>query len=312
MSRLRCCVIALALLSLSPVDAALFGQSPPASPPRSYDDRVVEANGLRLHYQDWGTAGRQPFIMLHGISRTSHSFDHVALHFNRDYHVLAIDLRGHGDSSWHPDGAYLVDDYVKDLEAIVERLELRNVVITGNSTGGRVAQVYAGRHPQNVAALIVEDVGPERPNEIADSFARRVAQETNGWASEEELLGTLVQGGGGGIAPDLQRTHVRYATKRREDGRVVWKRDPNLVKGFVPTELWADVSRITAPTLYLLGARSNIVPVETQEKLKRTLPRVKVTVMPGIGHYPHLEAPDDFIGAVRSFLKENPSKSRER
>jgi pimeloyl-ACP methyl ester carboxylesterase len=175
-----------------------------------------------------------------------------------------------------------------------------------------VAQVYAGRHPQNVAALIVEDVGPERPNEIADSFARRVAQETNGWASEEELLGTLVQGGGGGIAPDLQRTHVRYATKRREDGRVVWKRDPNLVKGFVPTELWADVSRITAPTLYLLGARSNIVPVETQEKLKRTLPRVKVTVMPGIGHYPHLEAPDDFIGAVRSFLKENPSKSRER
>jgi esterase len=310
MSRFRSCVIALALLSLPFVDTALVGQSS-VNQPRSFDDRVIEANGLRLHYLDWGTPGRQPFIMLHGISRTAHSFDHVAPHFNRDYHVLAIDLRGHGDSGWHPEGAYLVDDYVKDLEAIVERLKLRNVVITGNSTGGRVAQVYAGRHPENVAALIVEDVGPERPNEVADGFARRVAQEANGWASEEELLGTLMKGGGG-IAADLQRTHVRYATKRREDGRVVWKRDPNLVKGFVPTELWDDVTRITAPTLYLIGARSNIVPVETQEKLKRTLPRVKVTVMPGIGHYPHLEAPNDFIAAVRSFLEENASKSRER
>jgi esterase len=312
MSGSRFCIIALALLTTTPpVDTAPGQQSPPASPPRSFADRVVEANGLRLHYLDWGTEGRQPFIMLHGISRTAHSFDHLAPHFNRDYHVIAIDLRGHGDSGWHPDGAYLVDDYVRDLEAIVERLKLRNVVITGNSTGGRVAQVYAGLHPENVAALIVEDVGPERPNEIADSFARRVAQEANGWASEEELLGTLMKGGGG-IAADLQRTHVRYATKRREDGRVVWKRDPNLVKGFVPTELWAHVSRITAPTLYLLGAKSNIVPVETQEKLKRTLPRVTVTVMPGVGHYPHLEAPTDFIATVRSFLKENASKSRAR
>jgi esterase len=304
MSRLRPFVVALALLWL-PISTALLGQAPTGSPPRSFDDRVIEANGLSLHYLDWGTQGRQPFIMLHGISRTAHSFDHIAPHFNRDYHVIAPDLRGHGDSGWHPEGAYLVEDYVKDLEAIVERLKLRNVVITGNSTGGRVAQVYAGRHPENVAALIVEDVGPERPNEVADGFAKRVAQEANGWASEEELLKTLLKGGG--ISEDLQRTHVRYATKRREDGRIVWKRDPNLVKGFVPTELWNDVSRITAPTLYLIGARSNIVPIETQEKLKRTLPRVKVTVMPGLGHYPHLEAPNDFIAAVQSFLKEHAS-----
>jgi esterase len=303
-------LIVVALLTMA-FPVGLATEQSPAGPPRAYEDRVLTANGLRLHYLDWGTAGRQPFIMLHGISRTAHTFDHVAPHFNRDYHVLAIDLRGHGDSAWHPDGAYVVEDYVKDLEAIVERLKLRSVVITGNSTGGRVAQVYAGLHPENVAALIVEDVGPERPNEVADSFARRVAQEANGWASEEELLGTLMKGSAG-IAEDLQRTHVRYAMKRREDGRVVWKRDPNLVKGFVPTELWAHVSRITAPTLYLLGAKSNIVPVATQEKLKHTLPRVKVTVMPGIGHYPHLEAPTDFIAIVESFLKENASTARGR
>jgi esterase len=266
-----------------------------------YQDGHLTVNGLRIHYLDWGTRGKQPFIMLHGIGRTAHTFDHIAPHFTRDYHVIAIDMRGHGDSAWHPDGAYLVEDYVKDVEAIIERLNLRKVVLTGNSTGGRVAQVYAGLHPENVAALVVEDVGPERPNEIASNFARRVEQDANGWASEEELVATLVKGGGR-ISEPLQRTHARYGTTRRDDGRLVWKRDPNLVKGFVPTELWQYVSKITSPTIYLLGGTSTIVPAETQQRLKRTLPRCEILVMPGIGHYPHLEAPEQFVAAVTSFL----------
>jgi esterase len=269
--------------------------------PALYEDRYLTVNGLPIHYQDWGTKGKQPFVMLHGIARTSHSFDHIAPRFARDYHVIAMDLRGHGDSGWHPDGAYLVEDYVSDLEGIVEQLNLRNVVLTGNSTGGRVAQVYAGLHPENVSALIVEDVGPERPTEIASNFARRVQQEANGWASEEELVATLLKNGGP-ISEPLQRAHVRYGTKRRADARVIWKRDPNLVKGFVPTELWQYVSRITAPTIYILGGSSTIVPVDTQQRLRQTLPRCEILVMPGVGHYPHLETPEGFLTAVTSFL----------
>jgi esterase len=282
-------------------------QAIPATP---YEDRFVTVNGLRLHYQDWGTAGKQPFIMLHGIARTSHTFDHIAPRFTQDYHVLAIDLRGHGDSAWHPAGAYLVEDYVKDLEGIVAELGLRNVVITGNSTGGRVAQVYAGVHPENVAAVIVEDVGPERPNEIAANFAKRVAQEANGWASADELLASVMKGGGS-VSEPLQRTHVRYGSHVRPDGRVVWKRDPNLVKGFVPTELWQYVSKITAPVLYVLGGDSTIVPAETQERLKKTLPRCEVVVMPGLGHYPHLENPEAFLSVVTSFLSKLRSSARQ-
>ena len=67
-----------------------------------YQDRFVTVNGLRLHYLDWGSPGKQPFIMLHGIGRLAHSFDHIAPRFNRDYHVIAIDMRGHGDSAWSP------------------------------------------------------------------------------------------------------------------------------------------------------------------------------------------------------------------
>ena len=266
-----------------------------------YQDRFVTVNGLRLHYLDWGSPDKQPFIMLHGIGRVAHSFDHIAPRFKQNYHVIAIDMRGHGDSAWSPEGAYLVEDYAKDLAAVVEQLNLRNVVLLGNSTGGRVVQVYAGMHPERVAKLVVEDVGPERTNEIASGFARRVQQEENGWASEDELFASLTRGGGT-VSAELQRNYAHFGSKRRDDGRIVWKRDPNLVKGFVPTELWEQVLKIKSPTIYILGGASNIVPPETQQKLRASLPAVQIVTMPKLGHYPHQEAPEDYIRIVQTFL----------
>ena len=267
------------------------------------EDRFVPLDGLRIHYLDWGNAGKPPFLMLHGIGRVAHSFDHIAPRFQNDYHVMAIDMRGHGDSAWSPEGAYLVEDYVKDLEAFVTQLNLQGVTLLGNSTGGRVVQVYAGMHPERVARLVVEDVGPQRTNEIASGFARRVEQEANGWASEDELVASLMRGGGK-VSEELQRNYAHFGTKPREDGRIIWKRDPNLVKGFVPTDLWESVRRIQAPTIYILGGASAIVPPETQRQLKETLPDCRIVIMPGLGHYPHLESPEEYVKIVQGFLRE--------
>jgi pimeloyl-ACP methyl ester carboxylesterase len=266
-----------------------------------YQDRFVTVNGLRLHYLDWGGEGKQPFIMLHGIGRIAHTFDHISPRFNKDYHVIAIDMRGHGDSAWSPEGAYLVEDYAKDLAVFIEQLNLRNVVLLGNSTGGRVVQVYAGTHPERVAKLVVEDVGPERTNEIASGFARRVEQEDQGWASEDELVASLMRGGGK-VSEELQRTYAHFGSKRRADGRIVWKRDPNLVKGFIPTELWDQVLKIRCPAIYILGGNSSIVPPPTQQKLRENLPAVQIVTMPKLGHYPDQEAPEDYIRIVQTFL----------
>jgi pimeloyl-ACP methyl ester carboxylesterase len=272
----------------------------------AYTDRFIEVNGLRLHYLDWGSASsdnsaKPPFIMLHGISRVAHQFDHLAPYFTANYHVIAIDMRGHGDSAWSPEGAYIVEDYVKDLEAFADKLNLRNLTLLGNSTGGRVVQVYAGLHPDRVARLIVEDVGPERTNEIASAFTRQVEAEKDGWASEDELVAYLKRTNA--KTPDsILRTYAHFASKPRDDDRIVWKRDPNLAKGFVPTELWRFVSQIKCPTIYILGGASRIVPPETQEKLKATLSNVQIAVMPGLGHYPDQEATEDFIRIAQSFL----------
>jgi esterase len=271
----------------------------------AYTDRFITVNGLRIHYLDWGNPTRPPFIMLHGIGRVAHSFDHIAPHFTADYHVIAIDMRGHGDSQWSPQGAYLVEDYVTDIEAIADSLKLDAITLLGNSTGGRVVQVYAGKHPERVARLVVEDVGPERTNEIASGFARRVQQEENGWVSEDELFASLRRGNPK-VTGELLRNYAHFGSKRREDGRIVWKRDPNLAKGFIPAELWQYVRGIKAPTIYILGGASTIVPEETQKQLTATLPGVRIVTMPGLGHYPHQEAPDEFVRIVQGFLSGKP------
>jgi esterase len=276
------------------VCSSVFAQTP--------QDRFITVNGLRIHYLDWGGEGKQPLILLHGIGRVAHTFAHLAPHFSPNYHVLAVDMRGHGDSGWDPQGAYLVEDYTKDIEAMAAQLRLRNIIIWGNSTGGRVAQVFAALHPELVAGVISEDVGPERPREIANSLTNRIKQEDErGWASEEELFAEL-KAANARTAEEVLRAYAKYGSKRRPDGRLIWKRDPNIDKGFVPTDLWRFVREIKAPIIYILGGRSTIVPAATQQQLKQTLPQVQIESLPGLGHYPSEENPKDYLAIVDKFL----------
>jgi pimeloyl-ACP methyl ester carboxylesterase len=162
--------------------------------------------------------------------------------------------------------------------------------------------VFAGMHPELVERLIVEDVGPERPQDIADSFARQVRQDADGWASEDDLMKQLLSRNQ--RTPEaLVRTYAHFGVKKRDDGRYVWKRDPNLVKGFVVTELWEHVSRIKCPTIYVIGGASRIVPQATQERLKQTLPNVQIVTIPAVGHYPDEDNTTAFMAIVNPFLK---------
>jgi len=287
-----------AVAALSTMSAFISAQGQP--PPQPVD-RFVDVNGLRIHYVDWGGNGK-PFVMVHGLDRVARTFDHLAVRFSPTYRVLAIDMRGHGDSGWDPMGRYLVEDHVGDLEGVVQQLGLRDLTLWGNSTGGRVVQVFAGKHPDLVSRVISEDVGPERPRQIADNYAKRVQQEQAGWASEDELLAQLRKTNPR-MSPAVLEPYVRYGTKKRADGRIEWKRDPQLVNGFVATDLWRFVRNIKSPILYLLGGRSNIVPPETQEELKKTLPNAQLITVPDVGHYPSDEKPEEVLEIVTRFLR---------
>ena len=128
-----------------------------------------------------------------------------------------------------------------------------------------------------------------------------MSQEEKGWASQDELLVQLKKDNPLTSEPVL-RTLAQYGSKRRADGRIVWKRDPAIGKGFVPTELWQTVRQIKAPIVYILGGASTIVPAETQGQLRQALPQVQIITMPGLGHYPSDEKPEEFLAIVDKFL----------
>ena len=273
--------------------------------------RFVTVNGLRIHCLEWGRPDAPPLILLHGIARHARSFEHLAPHFAATHRVVAVDMRGHGESAWDPKGEYLVEDYYRDVEALTVQLGLtKNIVLWGNSTGGRVAQVYAGLHPERVAAVIVEDVGPERPAAISERRAKRMATEEDGWASESELL-AVVRKTYPRTPEPLLKALVRHGSKPRADGRIVWKRDPAINNGFVPTEIWRYVRKVEAPIIYILGGASTIVPPETQDELKRALPQVQIVTMPGLGHYPSEENPEEFLALVDRFLGDSERRKAQ-
>ena len=118
--------------------------------PAAYADRFVEAGGLKFHYQDFGTGheteGRPVMLCMHGGAAHGHWFDFVAAGFTPDYHVLALDQRGHGDSAWAETAAYSYHDYAADIDKVAAKLDLRDFVLVGHSMGGMVSLVYAASY----------------------------------------------------------------------------------------------------------------------------------------------------------------------
>jgi pimeloyl-ACP methyl ester carboxylesterase len=263
-------------------------------------DGAITVDGRTIHYLDWGPEDRPALFMVHAFDRSAHSYDHVAPLLNQRHRVIAVDLRGHGDSDWSPNGAYAVEDYVTDLHALVLQLNLPSVSLIGCSIGGRVVQVYAGMHPDRVSKLIVLDVGFARPESTTRILSERIAREQEGWASEDELFASL-RGAQARVPEDVHRRQVRYETKLLANGRIGWKYDPKIVNGMGPVELWDYVRHIKAPTLYIVGGRSRLVTAEEQKEL-RTLPFAEVVTIRDAGHYPQEDTPDVFLAIVKAFL----------
>ncbi len=161
--------------------------------------------------------------------------------------------------------------------------------------------MIAGRHPDWVSAVIVEDVGPERPPAISNRRGVRMEKEANGWANLDEML-VQVKIENLRASDAVVRNLAQQGSKRRDDGRIVWKRDPAILKGFVPTALWATVRNIKAPIIYMVGGVSTTLPPQMQLEIQHVLPQAKVVSLPGLGHYPSDEKPEDFVAIVDQFL----------
>ena len=168
-------------------------------------DKFVQVHGLNFHYLEWGDPSNPTIFMLHGNSQQAHSWDFVSLPLSENYHVIAMDQRGHGDSDWAPDGDYSLEAQQKDIDGFVDSILPSKFHLIGHSMGGRNSYIWASRHPNSLNSLVIVDTGPESasrgrnriqtfkelPDELNsfEEFASRIQEYTG--RTREQTLGSL-------------------------------------------------------------------------------------------------------------------------
>ena len=273
---------------------------------------------LRLHYVDWGNAGKPPLLLIHGGRDHCRNWDWTAEALQEDWHIIAPDLRGHGDSQWSPDGSYTMAGYIYDLAQLIHQQRLAPVTIVAHSLGGQIALRYSGIYPGSVAKLVaVEGLGPTRM--LAERAAKTIDTRMDEWIREQRVLAGRMPRRYASIAdafhrmqeenPHLSAEQARHLTvqgvNQNEDGTYSWKFD-NYVRAWPPYDmsrrdiagLW---SRIDCPTLLLYGTESHSGnPAE--DGRAETFRHAKVMGIERAGHWLHHDRLDEFLRIVREFL----------
>ena len=146
--------------------------------------RIYFSQRLRLHYVDWGNPSAPPLLLVHGGRDHCRNWDWVATRLRQHWHILAPDLRGHGDSQWSPDGNYSTAAYVYDLAQLIHQQKLAPVTIVAHSLGGNIAIRYAGVYPETVRRLVaIEGLGLS-PQQSARRAGVPIADRMRNWADE--------------------------------------------------------------------------------------------------------------------------------
>lgn len=270
-----------------------------------FQDGYVQTDGVRLHYVDWGNHQRQTVVLLHGLQDCARSWDVLAASLSPDYHVIALDHRGHGCSDQAPKDRYRLKDYVADVEAIVDQLGLGRVVLAGHSAGGRNAFVYAAGHPDRVEALAVVDIDPDSINAASREMFKRYLAEDDEWPSLEAVVERLRQ-----RQPNSNREMLEHQalhmTKALPHGGRAWKRDPELLTVYKRPDLWAEWSSVGCPTLIVRGRQSELLTHPVAVRMRETIPRSRLAELEGGGHWVYQEVPGAFEATLRWFLQALP------
>ena len=271
--------------------------------PAPHEDRHVEANGIKLHYLDYGTAGRTPMLCLHGGAVTAHWFDFVAGGFTADYHVRALDQRGHGDSARANPPDYRYQSYASDVAQVVEKLDLRDFVLVGHSMGGLVSLLYAATYPGRVKCIVVVDSTlrstPDRVAALHDIGGR----EGSHYATNEEFIERFkVRPEGTQAVPEIIRYLAERGGRQGPDGRWRHKFDRNVYSKRELLDIPPHWNRIKIPALLVSGGLSGRITPEIYADIKARAPQVELKEVPGAEHHVTLDNPRGFVEVVRTFL----------
>lgn len=278
---------------------------------------------LKLNYFDWAQTdedrAKPPLVLVHGGRDHARSWDWTAEILAQDYHVVAMDHRGHGDSDWVSDGNYQANDMVYDLAQLVHQLGRGPVTIVSHSLGGNVALRYAGTFPDHVTKIVaIEGLGPspERQEEMrARPYPERMAEwignkrkaagrSPRKYESIEAAFARMIEENSY-LTKEQARHLTIHGVTRNEDGTYSWKFDPHLnvwpVEDIADEFLHATWGAIRCPTLLLYGADSWASNPAKDGRVQH-FNEAQVIEFEQAGHWLHHDQFDKFMRVLRDFL----------
>lgn len=274
----------------------------------AYENRYWWSNdGVRLHYRDYARRGasgdgRPVILCIPGLTRNARDFEGVAARLAGAWRVIAVDLRGRGDSGYAKDPmSYVPLTYVQDIEALLGEIGVTAYVAFGTSLGGIVTLLLAGAGRATVTGALLNDVGPEIAPEGL-SRIRGYVGKSNSWPTWMHAARAVAEANGD-VYPDYDIEAWLAMTKRlyrlNSAGRIVLDYDMRIAEPFrVPgneagPEMWRALDRLRGvPTLIVRGALSDVLAAQTAERMAATLDDAELVTVAGVGHAPTLDEPE--------------------
>lgn len=258
-------------------------------------DGIVRANGIRLHYLDYGS-GESSVLIIPGITSPAITWDFVARRLADRHRVIPYDVRGRGLSD-RPQSGFTLEDYAADAAGLIEGLGLERPVVLGHSMGGRIAAALGALHPELVGPLIVVDpplTGPGRPPYPT---------------SRESFLEQLHEAYAGTTADAVRRFYPRWE-ERELELRAQWLPtcDEHAVlethRLFGVEDFFSYWARLKPPLLFIYGAESPVVNEEGLSEVIESNPAAEIAAVLWAGHMIPWENLEDFLDTVNRFLAD--------
>lgn len=259
---------------------------------------IKEIRGNKFGYEDTGDG--DALVLIHG-----HPFDRSMWHpqttvFGSQYRIITPDLRGYGESESFAD-VTMLEDFARDIAALLDELEVENIILCGLSMGGQIAFEFFRLFPQRIRALVLADTfaqldDAERKQARHDTAERLLKEGMQDYA--EEVLPKM-------IAPQTIReqpavkAHVLSMMRGTSpQGAAAALRGRAERPDYTPL-----LPEINIPTLIIVGSRDEFTPVADAEFMRDRIPAAKMAVIEGAGHMPNLENSAEFNRIVGEFLQ---------
>ena len=275
----------------------------------SFRSRYLTCEEREIHFTEWGTANAETVIAWHGLARTGRDMDEIAAHLASRYRVICPDTIGRGLSQWSPQAEqeYCLDFYGRLAVSLVDQLGLSTFHWLGTSMGGALGiHLAAGSLRGRIRRLVLNDIGPK----LGESAVQRIRSYAGNPAqfdrlSELEAYFRTIYKPYGWLSDEQWRRLTETSARRTADGKVTPHYDPKMVLQFEchPNDYdqWEEWDAIDVPTLCLRGETSDLLLADVAEEMRKRGPRAVVVTIPGCGHAPALNVPDQ-LALIERFL----------